>query len=338
MAIKKTKSGWEVDIQPGGRGGKRIRKTLKTKGEAQRFEAHARTKLEIHRDWNPAPADQRTLENLADRWYEIHGKHLSDAKHRLAALKKIANYFGKNRKARDFSAADFAAYRNVEIEKGISAATTNRAHAYLRAMFNQLEMAGEWNFKNPMKMIKQLKIDEFSATWLENEQIDQLLKELEKSENQNIRDIAEICITTGARFEEAESLTVEQVQDSKLQFQRTKGKKNRSVPISETLAIKLKARAKTGRIFSGTYDGNYDAFEATLKKSKIILPAGQCTHVMRHTFAAHFVKNGGSILTLQKILGHASITTTMRYAHLQPDHLEQALTLNPLANNRNGQK
>ena len=41
--------------------------------------------------------------------------------------------------------------------------------------------------------------------------------------------------------------------------------------------------------------------------------------------------NGGNILVLQRILGHANIRETMRYAHFAPDHLEDAVTLNPLA-------
>lgn len=39
--------------------------------------------------------------------------------------------------------------------------------------------------------------------------------------------------------------------------------------------------------------------------------------------------NGGNILTLQKILGHSSVTVTMRYAHLAPDHLKDAITYGP---------
>lgn len=57
----------------------------------------------------------------------------------------------------------------------------------------------------------------------------------------------------------------------------------------------------------------------------------QLAHVLRHTFASHFVIRGGNILTLQKILGHSSLTVTMRYAHLAPDHLEEVRKLNPLA-------
>ncbi|HEY7958384.1 MAG TPA: tyrosine-type recombinase/integrase, partial [Polyangia bacterium] len=44
-------------------------------------------------------------------------------------------------------------------------------------------------------------------------------------------------------------------------------------------------------------------------------------HSLRHTFASHFVMAGKSILTLQRLLGHADISTTMSYAHLAPDFM-----------------
>jgi integrase len=44
-------------------------------------------------------------------------------------------------------------------------------------------------------------------------------------------------------------------------------------------------------------------------------------HCTRHTYASQFVAAGGSIQKLKAILGHASVTTTERYAHLAPEHL-----------------
>ena len=49
-----------------------------------------------------------------------------------------------------------------------------------------------------------------------------------------------------------------------------------------------------------------------------------------HTFASHFMMNGGNILVLQRSLGHANLTMTMCYAHLAPDRLQEVVKLNPL--------
>ena len=42
-------------------------------------------------------------------------------------------------------------------------------------------------------------------------------------------------------------------------------------------------------------------------------------HGTRHTFASHWMMNGGDLYKLQKILGHKDIKMTQRYAHLAPD-------------------
>ena len=44
-------------------------------------------------------------------------------------------------------------------------------------------------------------------------------------------------------------------------------------------------------------------------------------HGCRHHFASWFVMRGGSLPALQRLLGHATLAMTMRYAHLAPEHL-----------------
>jgi integrase len=52
---------------------------------------------------------------------------------------------------------------------------------------------------------------------------------------------------------------------------------------------------------------------------------GRCWHMLRHTFASHYMMAGGSLLALSKILGHSSMTMTMIYAHLAPDYLDREM-------------
>lgn len=67
-----------------------------------------------------------------------------------------------------------------------------------------------------------------------------------------------------------------------------------------------------------------------MKRADIDLPDGQCTYVPRHTFASYFMMNGGNILVLKEILGHADIKMTMIYAHCSSNYHEDTVTKDPL--------
>lgn len=80
----------------------------------------------------------------------------------------------------------------------------------------------------------------------------------------------------------------------------------------------------------GCFSNSINAFGRVPRAAKIELPKGQAAHVLRHSFASHFMMNGGDILTLQKLLGHSSINMTMRYAHLSDSHFLEVLHKNAL--------
>ncbi|MCC9163244.1 tyrosine-type recombinase/integrase [Alcaligenes sp. MMA] len=157
-----------------------------------------------------------------------------------------------------------------------------------------------------------------------------LLVELKKSTNPHVDLVSRICLATGVRWSEAEQLQPQQIRQRLIQFARTKTGKARAVPISQKIQDKILAHHAEHRNMGAIFTSCTGAFKEAIERAGIELPLGQLTHVLRHTFASHFMINGGNILTLQRILGNQDLKTTMRYAHLAPEHLDTARTLNPL--------
>ncbi|PSF12407.1 phage integrase [Marinobacter shengliensis] len=320
--IKKLPSGrWQVDIQPGGRGQKRVRKSFDAKSEALRFERWVLSNLASGEEWNPSP-DKRTLKDLIQQWYDSHGHTLKDGASRKKKLDDIAQRL-RNPRATSFTVSEFAMYRRLRMENdGVGKNTLNHEHTYLSAVFNELIRQGEWSYPNPLKNLRKFKLDEHELTFLTQEQISRLLEECKASSNPSLYHVTRLALATGARWSEAEGVTRSNFTPYRVTYNYTKSGKSRSVPLSEKLYKEL--------IEEVPFVSCSAAFRKAIERAKIDLPRGQLTHVCRHTFASHFVMKGGDILTLQKILGHSDIKLTMRYAHLSPDHLEIVVGLSPV--------
>lgn len=339
MSIKKLDSGeWLVDCRPEGRDGPRVRKKLKSKGEALYYQNRvmgdgARGEFE-----KKPKRDERRLTALITLWFNSHGRTLKRGEERLRALNSMADRMG-DPYAADFTTTHFTQYRADRLAgkftretigsgkkkggeaKAVSANTLNHELAYLRAVFNELDRLGEWSAENPLAKVRALKFDETEMAYLTVEQITALLADLDKRSTAAAV-VARICLATGARWSEAEALTARQVRDNRVHFTRTKSSKNRVVPIDDDLQARIKAALPFGDC--------YKKFGDSVDAVKLDLPAGQLTHVLRHTFASHYMMNGGDILTLQRVLGHASLVMTMKYAHFSPGHLAEVVRLNPL--------
>ena len=328
--IKKTPSGWQVDIQPQGRGGKRFRKIFANLAEAKNWEAFTRNSTNKDKDWIPEKKDLRKLSEIIKIWYDAHGKNLSNEKDTYSRLKNMVTAL-KDPIADQLTPQMFTKYRSERIEGGLSLNSFNREHSYLRAVFNELIRLNLWKKANPVSAIRQFKISDKELGYLDSDEIRKLLSELQAAEkNSDVYLIAKICLSTGARWSEAENLRPSNVKKGVIEFINTKNKKMRAIPISKELQEEIQAHDvnENGRYFGSSMG----AFKSGVERAGITLPDGQLTHVLRHTFASSFMQGGGNILTLQKILGHQSLQMTMRYAHLAPTHLEAVKLLNPLVN------
>ncbi|HDO7030490.1 phage integrase [Klebsiella pneumoniae] len=339
MSIRKQPDGkWLLDFypegKPKGKPSKRIRKTFSTKGEAQAYQNHILENIHV-KPWLDGKEDRRTLRQLVGQWFDEHGVTLDDGEKRKGAMEFACASMGEPL-AHEFDATMFSLYRKKRLSgeivrtarvKQISPRTMNLELAYFRAVFNELKRLGHWKLENPLADLRPFKSEEAELTYLEDEEITRLLEECRNSRNESTVWVASTCLVTGARWDEAESLTTKQIRNLKVSFFKTKGNRNRTVPISQEFYDSLPKPEKPGRLFKSCYS----AFRKAVERANLDLPDGQLSHVLRHTFASHFMMNGGNILVLQRILGHTDIKMTMRYAHFAPNHLEEATKLNPLA-------
>jgi len=324
MSVKRREDGrWLADVQP--IRGQRFRKIFKTKAEALRYESYILANKTIDPAWNPKSPDRRRLSELVNAWFDLHGHMLKDGVRRKAKLDALCKKL-RNPVAALLDPAVYATSRRVRAEAGTSPKTLNNELGYIRAVYNELRALGQIDYDNPLRLVKPYRIDERELSWLTDDQIAALLDAIRTGcENPHVEPIVLLCLATGARWSEAEGLTPARLKNCSVTYSQTKSSKVRTVPISAELEAFIRKHWKR----HGQFTGAITSFRRALDRSGIELPKGQASHALRHTFASHFIQKGGNILTLQKILGHSSLAMTMRYAHLAPDHLRDAVMLAP---------
>ncbi len=322
MSVKKRDDGsYKVDIRPNGRYGRRIQRLFKKKADALAFERYVLSHMN-DKEWLEKPADHRRISELLELWWKLGGRNKPYADNVKLRLKKVIKEMGDPR-VEQINARFMAMYRSERLGAGVKISTIQRDEAELAGMFTMLIQSGEFHSKNPVRSVPAMKRKISEMTYLTHEEIIRLLN----FSNGDARRITLLCLSTGARWGEAKSLRAEHIIDNRVIFNKTKNGKVRIVPVSNEVVREIKTK-DSGMLF----DVDYGEYRKMLRAVKPDLPKGQAVHVLRHTFATHFMMNGGSIIALQRVLGHANIQQTMIYAHFAPDYLSDVLKFNPVAN------
>jgi len=327
VAVKATKTGkWLVEVDR--KGIPRVRKSFDVKLEAEIFE---REYLATHLARKNSSTDPRTLREVVELWFRYHGINLSNSDRCHRVLLDMAVALG-NPRADRLTAEQFVNYRFKKLDSGISSKTFNNHHGYLSAVYNKLRKLKVIDYENPIADVDFIKIQERQLSYLSIDQIKLLLDTIKGGcINQSTWYVAQLCLRTGARWGEAEHLRFKQLHNARVTYEFTKSKRTRTIPLDDLFYQDLIRFAGYKNPDDRVFTNCIGAFRRAVTRAEIELQKGQNTHILRHSFASHFIMNGGNILSLQRILGHADITMTMRYAHLAPDHLMDAIRLNPVA-------
>ncbi len=147
-------------------------------------------------------------------------------------------------------------------------------------------------------------------------------------------------LNTGERRQACVSLRVEEVDfDRKVIRRQRKFDKVESIPISDYAAAFLKSirpQARGGWFFpnragTGHISAEYllQKFRKLCMKKKVLLPSGKppCIHSLRHTWASVLELQGIPLSTIQRLLGHSSIKTTLKYVHGDASKSREACNL-----------
>lgn len=211
-------------------------------------------------------------------------------------------------------------------------------HRTLKAAFNKA-LAWDYIKENPFTKIKAPKVIKSYPLFITQSELDQILCHTNHS---FLRDVFTIAFNTGLRLGELLNMKWDWINfEQKIITVKnsdeftTKGKKERIVPMNQTVFVVLQKRSPNPSAndfvfcrFSGVKLNEAfvsKSFKQAVKDAK--LNDEIHFHSLRHSFSSVLVQKGVSLYAIKELLGHEDIKTTQIYSHLQKENLFQAVNL-----------
>ncbi len=252
-------------------------------------------------------------------------------------LTQAMNYFSEQKidSWQKINGHQYRAYVAHQFRKALSPKTIQRQLSALRRLYEYL-IKEQLMTHNPLKGIRAPKAGRKLPKAPNIEQLEQLLQPLD-NDLFLVRDRAmfELLYSSGLRLSELTSIDCIDVKLSDQQLRVLgKGNKERDLPIGkkaiDALKIWLKIRSNLAKgdeksLFVSRFGTRISqrGVQQRLQKMAIEkgLPMHLHPHMLRHAFASHILESSGDLRAVQELLGHADISTTQIYTHLDFQHL-----------------
>jgi integrase len=273
-------------------------------------------------------AKSNTFEELKDQyaeWIERQKNYYT----KVRIVNKLFEHF-RDLPLNQFNTLIVERYQTKLINEKKAPATNNRYIAVLKHMFTK---AVDWDMTDGevLRRVRKAKLLPEENTRLRYLSFEEC-RTLIKACSPHLKPIVITALNTGMRKEEILSLRWYKNIDLHHGFillEVTKNGDRREIPINKTLLVTLKELQKNKQspyVFADKYGRRYKDVKKSFRTA--LIKAGICDfrfHDIRHTFASQLIMSGVDLTTAKEILGHKSVSMTLRYAHLAPSHKVHAL-------------
>ena len=251
----------------------------------------------------------------------------------LSDLEQLFDFLGET----DLAIADHQTLRQFVghlVKLKIKKSSIARKLSAVRSFFKYLNRQGVLK-NNPARLIATPRREKRLPAVLTVDDALRLMEAPHKGDDTELRDraVLETLYSTGIRASELTGMNREDIsRHDRLLRIRGKGRKERIVPVGNKAlnAIDAYLRQRTtggepSAVFTGPSGKRLTArtVQRILEnyRKELGLTSKASPHTLRHSFATHLLESGADLRSLQELLGHASLSTTQRYTHLNIDML-----------------
>jgi integrase len=338
VKARKRKKGTVYCAEVRVKGHPRLSQTFDRQSDAMRWAEDTEKALRDGGHVGSAPPDDMLFDDALEKYLAETSSRKAKSTHRRELYQAKSLEFFSGHTLKEITptlAAQFREKRSAEVQPATVIKDLNLlSHIYTTAI-------REWGVEavNPVSIIRKPKAPPGRLRFLTSGEIVKLLDESRKGHRHNLYNFILLQLHTGMRPSEGASLTWRQVDfDGRIiDLRETKTDPRRvplTVPAIETLANLVpvggfdcndyvflpKEPKMTYRLRPNQYFR--ESFEAAIKRANI---NDFHMHDLRHTAASYMIMNGVDLRTVADILGHKTISMTMRYTHLLDDHKLKAV-------------